>query len=274
MNAPSHTTALPITREEAARLKVSGWDVFQKSHLMYMDGINRLAGVAELNFEAFKAFSDTILISKSDEIIKEAQQSHEFMASGKNLGIDEYPWPNTQMYFGRFRNYEFLKIGCGFELSLKANLLSRGIVIHELDRTDVRYSKLAKEQKNRPVLISELLSISGYMHNGSINMLPGISKKSLKFSTILDKSAYKTLTGLDSASLEVIGDYRDLRNMIHLPGDPAETLRLQHMSWQEKIDFIRKYINDCIVAPNRKIVADVGISKIFNIEAWQFEVKP
>lgn len=258
-----------ITREEAAKLKVSGWDVFQKSHLMYMDGVNRQAGVAELNYEAFKAFSDTILIAKSDEIVKESQQNEDFIASGKRLGIDDYPWPNTQMDFGRFRNFEYLKIGCGFELSFKAILLKNGFVIHEIDRNDDRYSKLAKDQKSRPVMIEELFSVSGYMHNGNINILPGITKKSLQFSTILDKNDYKKSIGIDTFSLDVIGEYRDLRNMIHLPGDPIETERLQNMSWQEKISFIHKYIDEYIVAVNRKIVEDWGLHKILSIGEWQ-----
>lgn len=258
-----------ITREEAEKLKVTGWDVFQRSHLMYMAGINRQAGGAELNLEAFKAFTDTILITKSDEIIRESQQQEYFIASGKRLGVDDYPWPKAQLEFGRFRNYEYLKIGCGFELSLKANLLKRGIVIHEIDRTDPRYQKLAKEQKKRPVMCDELFRISGYMHNGTINILPGITKKSLSFSTILDNGNYRQSVGLATDTLEVIGEYRDLRNMIHLPGDPNETVKLRNMSWQEKIKFLRKYIDEHIVAVNRRIVADWGLPKLFAIEQWQ-----
>ena len=258
-----------ITREEAAKSKVSGWDVFKKSHLMYMDGVNRHAGVAELNYEAFKAFSDTILIAKSDQIIRESQQQQDFIASGKSLGVDDYPWPNTQIEFGRFQNYEYLKIGCGFELSLKAILLKLGVVIHEIDRNEPRYSRLAKVQKDRPVMIDELFRVSGYMHNGSINILPGITRKSLQFSTMLDINNYKQSIGLDIVTLEVISEYRDLRNMIHLPGDLIESVRLRHMSWLEKIKFIRKYIDEYIVANNRKIVADWGLHKIFAIEEWQ-----
>jgi len=258
-----------ITHEEAAKLKVSGWDVFQKSHLMYMDDINRQYGIAELNYEAFKAFSDTILITKSDEIVKEYQQKEDFIKSGKKLGIDDYPWPNTQMEFGRFRNLEYLKIGCGFELSLKAILLKHGFVIHEIDGKDARYSNLAKEQRRRPVMIKELFAVSGYMHNGSINILPGITKKSLQFSIMLHNNDYKKTIGLDTVSLEIIDEYRDIRNMIHLPGDPIETVRLRNMSWQEKICFILNYIDEYIVATNRKIVADWGLHKILSIEEWQ-----
>ena len=124
------------------------------------------------------------------------------------MDVDDYPWPNTQLEFGRFRNYEYLKIGCGFELSLKANLLKRGIVIHEIDRTDTRYTKFAKDQKERPIMCDELFRISGYMYNGTINILPGITKKSLSFSTILDNEKYRQSVGLATDTLEVIGTLR------------------------------------------------------------------
>ncbi len=176
-----------ITYEDAIKLKPNGWDTFKKTHLIYMDGINRDAAVAELNYEAYKAFSDTILMQRHADLIDEQNKIDEFLKSGKVLGVDEFPWPNAQLNFGRFRNYEHLKIGCGFEISLKSQLLDAGFVIHEIDKSDQNYAGLAKEQKNRPVRIDELMSISGYMFNGVQNILPGITSNSIQLSTIVDK---------------------------------------------------------------------------------------
>lgn len=257
-----------ITREEAIKLKSNGWDTFKKMHLIYMDGINRDVAVAELNYEAYKAFSDTILMQKHADLICEQNKIDEFLESGKNIGVDEFPWPNAQLDFGRFRNYEYLKIGCGFELSLKSQLLSAGYVIHEIDKSASKYNELAKKQKDFPIKIDELMSISGYMFNGTHNILPGITSKSVQFSVILDKNAYRQSYSLDSTTLDIISDYKELRNSIHLPGDAVETNILKNMSWAEKITFIRNYIYEQIVTKNRLIVKNHNLGNVLNIEEW------
>ena len=57
-------------------------------------------------------------------------------------------------------------------------------------------------------MCDELFRISGYMYNGTINILPGITKKSLSFSTILDNEKYRQSVGLATDTLEVIGTLR------------------------------------------------------------------
>jgi hypothetical protein len=258
-----------ITNEEATKSKPSGWDVFKKTHLMYMDGINRDAAVAELNYEAYKAFADTILMQQSAELIAEQNRADEFIKSGKRLGVDDYPWPHAQFLFGRFRNYEYLKIGCGFELSLKSQLLGGGYVVHEIDGQDSRYSKIAIEQKDRPIRIDEIMAVSGYMYNGTHNILPGIRGNSMKFSTILGKVNYRKAYLLDSKTLDVIFDYKDLRNAIHLPGDPVETKEIKGMSWSKRIEFLRRYIYEQLVLVNRSIVEKHGLPKILEIKDFR-----
>jgi len=234
-----------------------------------MDGINRDAGVAELNYEAYKAFADTILMQRSEQLIDEQNRADEFIKSGKRLGANDYPWPCAQLLFGRFRNYEYLKIGCGFELSLKAQLLGRGYVVHEIDRQDSKYSKLANEQKDRPIRIDEIMAVSGYMYNGTHNILPGITGNSKQFSTIIGKVNYRNAYSLNSETLDVISEYKDLRNAIHLPGDPVEAKELKGMSWSEQIEFLQQYIYEQLVLVNRSIVEKHGLSKILEINEFE-----
>lgn len=257
-----------ITHEDAIKLKPIGWDTFKNTHLMYMNGINRDAAVAVLNYEAYKAFSDTILMQKHTDLIEEQNKIDDFLKLGKMLGVDEFPWPNAQFNFDRFRNYEYLKIGCGFELSLKSQLLSAGYIIHEIDRSLPNYEKLAKKQKNSPIKIDELMSISGYMFNGKHNIIPGITQKSVQFSSILDKHGYRNAYLLDSRTLDIISDYKDLRNSIHLPGDAVATITLKNMLWIEQIKFIRNYIHEQIIIKNRLIVKSHNLGNVLNIEEW------
>lgn len=258
-----------ITREEAIKLKPNGWDVFKKSHLFYIDDTNREAGVAELNFEAYKKFSDTILLNKHIEIIDEQNKVNEFVKTAELLGVDEFPWPNNQLNFGFNRNLEHLKIGCGFELSLKSKLLDAGYIIHEIDKSNPKYAQIAKVQKNKPIKINELLSISGYMFNGVQNILPGITSKSISFSTIVDKNSYTKLYSLDSKSLNIIKEYRELRNAVHLPGDIVETYTTNKMTWEDKITFLKKYINEQIVMRNRSILKIHSLHSAFYIDEWK-----
>ena len=161
-----------------------------------------------------------------------------------------------------------MKIGCGFELSLKSQLLSAGYIIHEIDRSLPKYEELAKKQKNSPIKIDELMSISGYMFNGKHNIIPGITQKSVQFSSILDKHGYRKAYLLDSRTLDIISDYKDLRNSIHLPGDAVATITLKNMLWIEQIKFIRNYIHEQIITKNRLIVKSHNLGNVLNIEEW------
>ena len=73
-----------ITHEDATKLKPTGWDTFKRTHLMYMNGINSDAGVAMLNYEAYKAFSDTILMQKHTDLIEEQNKIDDFFKIRKD----------------------------------------------------------------------------------------------------------------------------------------------------------------------------------------------
>ena len=233
-----------------------------------MHGVNLSVGVAELNYESYKAFSDTILMQRSDDLVDEQNRMDNFLMSGKKLGVDDFHWPNTQIHFGRFRNYEYLKIGCGFELSLKSKLLNLGYIVHEIDKANSKYATLAKEQKKRPVAIEELMNISDFMYDGTHNVLPGITINSLSFSRIIGERNYKNAYSFTNEIIEIIVDYKDLRNAIHLPGDQIETRKLKSMSWSDKISFINRYIFDHIITVNRLMVKNHGLHTSLNIDEY------
>ena len=261
-----------ITRDEAIKRKLNGWDVFKRSHLIYMDGINRDASAAILNYESYKAFFDTILLNEAQRIKAEQDRKDAFINAGKSIAVDAFPWPEKQQEFGHFRNYEYLKIGCGFELSLKSSLLFAGFVIHEIERSAL-YKDLANEQKERPVKISELIAISDYMFDGEKNILPGITEKSIPFSRMIEKPNYQSTYKLSSKDLGVITDYKDLRNAIHLPGEIIETSFLKTMSWSEKIDHLYSYIEEHLVAQNRALVGKHSFHQSLQINEWETDIK-
>lgn len=258
-----------IPNKIAREQNLPGSDVYLNSHTMYMKGINRAHGAAMLNYESYKAFEDLFLIKYCNEIENETIWHNDFQASGKMIGIDECKWPMYQMRFTEIQNIEYLKIGCGLELCLKAKLVSLGVVIHVIDPKDTNYGQLAKRQKNAPVHADEVMAISDYMYNGSMNILPGISEKSLQFSTLIDKRDYCDLYDLDKAELETIRNYRDLRNGIHLPSDPIKFNGNASMKWKDQIQFIKGFVRKHIIDVNRSICLAHSLHKTLEIMEYE-----
>ena len=243
-----------ISTGQAKSRGLPGSDVFRFSHLLYNDSLHRDAGVLHLNVEAYKAFSDTILISKRHIMEGEERVVEEWCLANKgSVPSSPYPWPRMTLEYIKYVNYENFKIASGFELHLKARLLSRDFVVHEIDNQNPSYKLLAKEQKTRPISKSELFSIASYHFDGKQNYLPGLKDSSLSFSKLTDKSEYRKLLDLSDAHLDIIKDYRNLRNQIHLPGDIIESPSIQNHQGQIT-DFIINFVNREIVRYSNSLI--------------------
>lgn len=235
-----------ITTEEAKSRQIPGSDVYRYSHLLYHAPLNRDHGVVRLNLEAMKAFSDTVAISERSKLAEEQAAVKEWLAKGGFQANLPYPWGVASAASMEYSNYEHLKIACGLELHLKARLLARNYILHEVDQKSPGYGSIATEQKKRPILKSELFAIQSYRFDGQQNYLPGIRDSSIKFSWLTDNANYRKALGLSDQQLNIIRDYRVLRNQVHFPGDivDAESIR----SYPEPIaNFLTKFINTEIV---------------------------
>lgn len=71
-----------MSTEQAKHQGLSGSDVFRFSHLRYHDPLNRDAGVVHLNVEAYKSFSDTVLLTQRDALAGEQRAAKEWLAAG------------------------------------------------------------------------------------------------------------------------------------------------------------------------------------------------
>jgi hypothetical protein len=212
MSTPHLSTA------DAKARGLSGFDVYRYSHVLYLSEINRDAGVVRLCREALMAFSDTVLIHDRHALSAEQAETKRWLAaSGIAAGL---ACPSSPITFARLEwiNFENLKIAAGFELTLKAMLLEKDYILQEINDCDPAYKTLSGEQKQRPISKAELFLIDDYRHDGQRNYLPGLRPTSLKFSTIVQKPAYRAALGLPSYDLDLIDEFRDLRNQIHFPG--------------------------------------------------------
>lgn len=249
-----------ISTAQAQQQGRLGSDVFQYSHLLYHDSLNRDAGVVYLNIEAYKSFFDTVLISERHPIATERSAAKDWLVMGGFASGTPLPRLAAIDTHMEFVNYENFKIASGFELHLKARLLANDFVIHEIDNQDQDYRDLANAQKTRPISKHELFAIRSYHFNGKRNYLPDLRESSLKFSILVKKPAYRTALKLPSNYLDIIDDYRLLRNQIHLPGDIIESPNIQAYNGPI-IDFLVYFINTEIVAFSNTLIKNHNLNR-------------
>jgi hypothetical protein len=242
-----------ISTEEAKEQGLPGSDVFRFSHLLYHDPVNRDAGVVHLNVEALKSFSDTVLVTRRLELAAERKAAKDWVAQGGFASKAPLPLGAATMSHLGYVNYENFRLACGFELHLKARLLSNDFVVHEIDGGNPAYRSLARGQKTRPISSAELLAVDSYRFDGKQNYLPGLKDTSLKFSTLTDEPEYRKSLKLPDEHLDIIRDYRLLRNQIHLPGDFIESPSIRAYSGPI-VDFVTNFINVEIVAFSNKLI--------------------
>ena len=249
-----------ISAETAKDQGLPGWDVYRASHLRYHDPLNRDAGVVHLNIEAYKAFSDTVLLNRLHAMQAENHATQKWFDGGDFLSGKPMPRNDVTLLYMDWINYEYLKIAAGFELHLKARLLERDFVVHELDRSDPVYMTIATKQKTHPISKSEIFAIQPYHFDGKQNYLPGLKETSLKFSTIIDKMEYRTALELPDDHLNIVQDYRTLRNQIHLSSDIVEAPNIRAYPGSI-VEFLTGFINSEIVAHTNALIAQYQLNR-------------
>lgn len=232
-----------MTEEEARKQNLPGSDVFLRTQLAYKTELNRDALIVYLNREAYKAFIDTITISHYPLLKEEAEKTKR----------DIRVFPPTIFRRIEHIDLENLKIAAGFELHLKACLLSNDIVIHVIANKPP-FEDLRKKQREEPVYKHELLAIEGFCYNGQLNILRGLTPKSLDFDQILNKPAYRLKLGKPQDFLDIVEDYRNLRNQIHLPGDPIDAPHINQYTGNSFMRILVRFINEEIVEYNNRLI--------------------
>lgn len=235
-----------LSTADAKTAELPGHDVYRYSHVLYHDDINRDAGALYLCREALNAFSDTVMISRRHALSAEQLAVKRYLATGGHVrGLNPPDSPET-LEQSKWANFENLKVASGFELTLKAILLENNYIVQQIDERAPAYKALANKQKQIPIDKTVLFAIDGYRFDGHINYLPGLKETSLKFSTLVQQLDYRAALGLPPHDLDLIDEFRDLRNQIHFPGDIANTPKLQaHPT--PIVDFVVSFINCEIV---------------------------
>lgn len=246
-----------ISTIDAKAQGLAGHDVYRFSHLIYHSDINRdCLGILHLSREAFKAFNDSVFIGERHAVAAESVLDQQWIARG---GFDIEPPPHAPTIFKtlKFLELDNLKIASGFELILKSILIENDFIVQDIENRPP-YKDLSKEQKDRPIHSSKLFAIDKYRFNGELNYPPGLTSRSINFDSLINRPKYRAVLGVPHGDLDLIDEYRNLRNQIHLPGDPVETpVRASYP--RPIIDFFIDFINKWVVRRGNALIQKHGL---------------
>ncbi|SRR5258708_39638309 len=250
-----------LTEAEAKKQNLPGSHVFIRTQLAYKNEIDRDALIVHLNGEAYKAFIDTISIGQFPLLKKE----NDIVLKTGHFGTSA----STIMRKVECFYLDNLKIAAAFELHLKACLLAHDIVIHLINNkvssfNAAPFKALRKKQDQEPVMKHELLAIEGFYYNGEHNILRGLTSQSLSFEKILNEP-YRSMLGKSEDFLNIVEDYRNLRNQIHLPGDIVEAPHLAKYTGYSLIEVLERFINEEIVVYNNHLIAKWNLHTANNL---------
>lgn len=243
-----------ISTDDAQKQALPGSDSFRYSHLLYKDDLHRDFGAVRLNIEALKAFSDSITVGQRHELSADREAERLWLARGGLESRLPDPWGSTSWKSLEYINFEHFKIASAFELHLKSRLLGRNYVLHEIDAQLPDYKSLEKQQRTRPIEKGELFAIRPYHFDGKQNYLPGLREGSLRFSLLTQKPAYRAALDLPDKEIDIIEEYRLLRNQIHLPGDAFEMPNIRAFG-RPIIDFLSAFINAELINWSNLLIA-------------------
>lgn len=244
-----------ITRADAIAQKLPGSDTIRSDHFTYLDDLHRAWGAVLLNREALKAFNDTVVIGRRRELEEHRERVRGWIAAGAISAGLPYPQSEWSHAASEYQNYEFLKLGVGVELHLKARLLERGFAVHRVDHNVEQFKRLARDQQQRPIPLDELRAIDDWRFDGVENYLPGLLRDSIKLSWMTSKANYRKALAMPEDLLDLAERLRQLRNRIHLPIG-GYFARIDPDGESEYVELLVSLVNGQIVdQANRLILA-------------------
>lgn len=103
-----------------------------------------------------------------------------------------------------------------FENYMKAILLSKGYIIHQLDKNNVKIKSLINKNYDEPILLSELNQYESFYFNVDKNMhtINGIKKETLNVSRLF-KEKFQDIISLPKEILDCIININTERNSLH-----------------------------------------------------------
>jgi hypothetical protein len=152
-----------------------------------------------------------------------------------------------------------IKISICFENYMKAKLLLNAYVIHTIKECE-EFKILKKAQKDRPIRLNEVIEIETWekIDGQEIYYLPGLTKKTIQFNTMLNRDEYQKVIGLPPNIKNIISKLNDERNTLHfLTGMSGEYGNGRLKELRQIIKFVE---TDLVVLQNQ-LVDDLKLSE-------------
>ena len=176
----------------------------------YCNEKNRKWVAWELSRSSYKTFYSSKLIRKLDELIKvysALKPNNTKSVSRLFKVLDQIETPLI----------DDVKISISFENYLKSELLLRGFVIHIIDRKALgeKFKTYANKQGKHPITISAIKKAEGVFRKRKINFFHSLKKKTINYSTLLNKPNYKDRIKLPPELCRILNNIRARRNSLH-----------------------------------------------------------
>ena len=166
-----------------------------------------------------------------------------------------------------------------FENYMKAVLLTQGFLIHTIDSNPTSHKVLARQQRKRPILLSEVVAITGWHAEKAmpgIAHLPYVQRTTISMSALLSP-AYQDVIRLPEEIKEFVTEQNERRNQLHFyDEDGVEASGRIVNRIQRTIEFVNEEIAGL---HNRLMDEDSGLSPHLRIDptmmrAYHMEVRP
>jgi len=170
-----------------------------------------------------------------------------------------------EFFIKKVQNFAFdnlldaIKISICFENYMKAKLILNEYVIHTIKEGE-EYKNLKKAQKNRPIGLIEVKGIGTWekIEGQEIYYLPGLTEKTIQFTTMLNNDKYQKVIGLSPKIKKIVSKLNDQRNTLHfLTGMSGNYGKNRVEELRQIIEFVE---TDLFVLHNQ-IVDDLELSE-------------
>jgi hypothetical protein len=216
--------------------------------IIYYPEFNKAGVIMNLNRFGYTQFVKTTLIQKLPLYKKICDDIN----SGK------HPDPTELTEFAFENLVDSIKIIICFENFFKGFLLLKGFIIHRLDNNI--FKDLAKQQKNRPILLSEVLAQKNWGVNERLDLIDsrigrevrGIGKNTIGMNEIFS-ARYIRAMDVSQDIVELCKNYIDHRNKLHYY--IGESLSIGKSSYKDLIKLI-DFVNDNVVVLHNSIVSE------------------
>lgn len=234
-----------ISTEEAKRLKIPGWDVYQSDHIIYLNEANIIGGALRLLRESYIIFNDSSIVAFQNQRKTEEEEWKAWIDVGGDLKNRDYPTSNVSTFQHERHHLDMFKIGTAFEIAIKANLLLEGFIVHRINKSS---PTLFTEQRKSPLRISRLNEIGILLFNGERNYYSDLDERTLGFDNLLKEKYFQNALGLDDDAVQLINERRLKRNLIHMPttGEQIKTPFIKSLG-EKYNSFIYSLFNQYVV---------------------------